>query len=548
MRPPKRRTDGDQRQHHGRDEDLMDDLAVAASYATATAPPAAPTETEPASDHDDPDEINVDGSDDDDDDDGDKEASTEPTANENDSNGDVPVSEKKDIEGEVDANDDDDDDESDVDFAEELARMEETEGGLAGDDDEDGRGGGNQPACTTAHEVDAYQTNALKALETATGLNLTVQPEDLLEEDRTLASSRLSPAGRAQHHMVDDRILIIQSQIGVVLEEGTLLVLQQKNNLVPLGKIFEVFGPVSQPLYSIRLPEELPEHAGEDEKKADKATDTTEASTSNNGDSPPKTTKRVDPWSKDGEYTQLLKESANLPVYCIQNKAALVDTAFILRQSGRGCDASNVYDEEVQNTNEMYFSDDEKERDAKSSRGKKKGREDRQHKEQGSRHHGQPPSSNSNPTPHGFHTGPTSAPPSSYPPGGAGPPGYPQGYQQGPPQAYQQGYQQGPQYGYHQGPLQGYQQGPPQGYYQGPPQGYHQGPPQGGYQQGPPHGYAPYYAGMPPNQGVAPGYPAATVPPPPPPGATFAYAYPTTGAPPPPPPKDNSDTVYYDYS
>jgi rRNA processing protein Gar1 len=343
--------------------------------------------------------------------------------------------------------------------------------------------------------------------------------------------------------MVDDRTLIIQSQMGVVLEEGSLLVLQQKEGLVIIGKIFEVFGPVSQPLYSIRLPEELPEDADENEKKADAATGTTETSTSDKGVIPPKTTKRVDPWSKNGEYTLLLKESPKMPVFFVQNKAVLVDTAFILRQGGRGCDASNIFDEEVVNTNEMYFSDDEQEREAKSGKKKKKGRDDRQRSQQVSRHHGPP--ANSNPTPRGFHAGPTSAPPYSYPPGGAAPQGFSQqGFpQQGFPQQgfpQQQGY---PQQGYPQ--QQGFPQQP--GF---PQQGYQQGHAQN-YQQ---HGYPQNHAGMPPPpyQGVAPGYPGANVPPPPPPrGAGFSYpAYPSAGPvpPPPPPPTENSDTVYYDYS
>jgi rRNA processing protein Gar1 len=550
MRPPKRRTAGNS-DYHGHHEDVMDDLAVAASYATATAPPAAAAaepETAP-DDQDDPDEINVDGSDDDgDDDDANNEDSTEPTVNDNGVNANGSAGMKKeDIDGKSDAtdddndDDDDDDDESDVDFAEELARMEQAEGG---GDDEEGRGGKDNAACRTVHEVDAYQTLALKALETATGLNLTVGPDDLLEEDRRSASTSLAPAGQTQHHMVDDRTLIIQSQMGVVLEEGSLLVLQQKEGLVILGKIFEVFGPVSQPLYSIRLPEELPEVTNEDEKKADETTGTNETSASDKGVTPPNTTKRVDPWSENGKYTLLLKESPKMPVYFVQNKAVLVDTAFILRQGGRGCDASNVFDEEVVNTNEMYFSDDEQEREAKSGKKKKKGRDDRQRSQQVSRHHGPP--GNSNPTPHGFHAGPTSAPPYSYPPGGAAPQGFPQhgfpqqGFpQQGHPQ--QQGF---PQQGY---PQQGF---PQQGYPQQPgfpQQGYQQGHAQN-YQQ---HGYPQNYAGMPPPpyQGVAPGYQGANVPPPPPPrGAGFSYpAYPSV-PPPPPPPTEDSDTVYYDYS
>ena len=39
-----------------------------------------------------------------------------------------------------------------------------------------------------------------------------------------------------------------------------------------------------------------------------------------------------------------------------------IDNQRVYMQSGRGCDASNVHDEEVLNPNEMYYSDDEQER------------------------------------------------------------------------------------------------------------------------------------------------------------------------------------------
>jgi hypothetical protein len=55
-------------------------------------------------------------------------------------------------------------------------------------------------------------------------------------------------------------------------------------------------------------------------------------------------------------------------VYYIEDEAKLLDTFAIMRNSGKGCDASNLYDEEVLNVNDLYFSDDEEERQFKSNK------------------------------------------------------------------------------------------------------------------------------------------------------------------------------------
>lgn len=471
MRPPNKRRIAEP-------EELMDDMAVAAAYAAVTAPvvPAAvaaePTTQEEVDE--DPDAIDLD----------------EPVTDKGDANDGAKVNNN--INTESDPEEEDDGDESDVDLAAELAQIEKAE--------EDGRNRSSGKPMSE-HEVDAYQTADLKALESATGLSLTVQPKDYSAE----VANRLCPAGKVQHHMVDDRTLIIASQLGSVLEEGTLLVLQLPHGIVPLGKIFEVFGPVSQPLYSIRFAEELPEeHGGNDEKKeeptqtvagADKASAAKAMDTG--AKEQPK--EQTDVWGQDGKYTKLLQGSRNLAVYYVQDRAALVDTAVILRQSGRGCDASNLYDEEVINPKEMYFSDDEQERQAKG-KGKKKGRNDRQRSDQGQRQQGQP---FGGPPPHGFHSGV---------PMGAIPPSYSHSQQ-----GYQQGFQQ------QQSHYQQQQPAYPQGYQ---PQAYQQAYPQPPYIGG--------YAGPPP--------------PPPPPAGAYPYPAAAAAAPPPPPPKDNSDTVYYDYS
>ena len=86
-----------------------------------------------------------------------------------------------------------------------------------------------------------------------------------------------------------------------------------------------------------------------------------------------------DPWAIDGKYAKFLSQNKNLEVYYLQDEAKLIDTGFIMRSSGKGCDASNVYDEEANNANDVYYSDDEKERDAKN---KKKGKKQQRNRQQ----------------------------------------------------------------------------------------------------------------------------------------------------------------------
>jgi rRNA processing protein Gar1 len=123
--------------------------------------------------------------------------------------------------------DDDNDDESDVDLAEQVAKMQQQD-----DDDEDG------PGATVA-------------------------------------------APKTQN---EDHSTSIQNSHNARLDEGSLLMIRRppsnndhttgkkKSSLIPIGRIFEVFGPVTQPLYTIRLPPPPPvacEKKSTTSKKAD---------------------------------------------------------------------------------------------------------------------------------------------------------------------------------------------------------------------------------------------------------------------------------------
>ena len=78
------------------------------------------------------------------------------------------------------------------------------------------------------------------------------------------------------------------------------------------------------------------------------------------------TQKMDDPWSSDGgKLSTMLLSSPNAAVYSLSDYSKLVDTANVIRISGKGCDASNMYDEEVGMDEQQYFSDDEQERESK---------------------------------------------------------------------------------------------------------------------------------------------------------------------------------------
>jgi hypothetical protein len=508
---------------------------------------------------------------------------------------DVQANQQEVVETAID--DDSEDAESDVDLTEQLARMDEG-------DDEDAA-----PAATaanskpmTANEIDAYQAD-LTELQDQFHWNVALETD----VGAASASSQWTVAGSLQHHMVEERTVVVLSKAGgVLLQEGSLLVLNRNDldgaiamdnipAILPLGKILEVFGPVSQPLYSIRLA--LPTRLEKSQKGEHKVTEVVDQTgekslgeaankekikspdassrgieilsstvpTATSGDKPvdepvsasdavsggddpdavpvsvatkafePETSVQrkadtttvasqpMDPWSKNGAYTRLLIGCPKLPVYFLHDATGrtttVLDTAAVYRNSGRGCDASNIFDEEILDVQD--FSDDEQERMAKGQRNKKKGREvrGRDHRERDERQ-GEHRSQNQSRryTPHqGFHANTAYAhPPQGFHQGMQQRPSFPLGFHQSvsqQPPSYPSHPMTPPYYAQH-----GMIQPPP--HYPQPGQGYHPNMP-------PPQQY---YYGANPNAGQPP-------PPPPPPGAPQQH-----------PQDGESDTVYYDFS
>jgi hypothetical protein len=237
------------------------------------------------------------------------------------------------------------------------------------------------------NEIDVYDNAASSLVELQKRLhwNLEIGNVPLPAADD---ASSWAIAGHIRQHVVLERTLVILSEavLGgstLLLEEGTLLALrpttgetkQQLPRLIPLGKILEVFGPVSRPLYSLRLISFDTRPTSSPDKGAAVVAVETSAASTNGGvpveDSTKDDDSLVDPWGPTGLFTQYLSHNPNLPVYFLHRGTSattkLLDRAIIYKNSRRGCDASNLYDEEIDQT-EMEYSDDEQERRAKPNR------------------------------------------------------------------------------------------------------------------------------------------------------------------------------------
>ncbi len=540
------------------DEKTVDDLAHAAQFAIFPAPAVA----EPSGDdggatrkEDDDNEIEVsEDEEDDEEDNDDSDVSIDDAAHKDDDQ------------------DSSSDDESDDDLAEALERMERASA------EEEAKSATVSNPPKTENEVDGYKV-PIQELESQLQIQLTLKGGKN-ESTKDISTNEVSVAGKLKNYMILDRTVVVESisnaptsqnAIGP-LDEGSLLVVKKPNgeeedddetkaSWIPLGRIFEVFGPVSQPLYTIRLPSppKEPKKAqksskpkkneteidpNEDKAKEDKDENEDQSAptkpqtscnpTSESDTSSPNTVEKATPaeevknsdsmttdetsndvetevplpdlWAKDGEYAKFLSQNMDIEVFYIQDEAKTIDTGLVLRTSGKGCDASNIYDEEILDASEAYYSDDEKEREAKN---KKKNRKKRQQGNNGNR--GNPH------RPHNFNHSQQFQPNTSAASGQQpfrSPPPPP------PPQNYGYGH-------YHAGSL---------------PSGFHPRSQQGGFAQ-PPSTLYQY-----PAQSAFHGRPSMP-PPPPPPQHNQQHPYQRTSSipPPPPPPRNPNEPPAYQY-
>jgi rRNA processing protein Gar1 len=344
---------------HGDDEEIIDDLAYAATFAMMGPPVTSPT-VRKNDDENEGDEIEID----------EKESEAE---EENDhAETETVQSPPKEYSKAAEKEHDEDDDDVELNIAEMEDEMEEE---LV-----DGK---NKPntnhAPKTEHEVDAYKT-PIQELEQHLQFSLTVD-QGSTKTSRSMNSANLILAGTIKHFMINDRTVVVESNPPVngssltPLDEGSLLVLKHRENLIPLGRIFEVFGPVSQPLYTIRLPAPTsvitnPKTAATPKERQDKKylqgesteeperdqispgpenyDDVGDTKDLNNTMKTPADS-QIDHWAPDGKYSLLLKSNDAISVCFVQDEAKLIDTTFILRSSGKGCGMFFVFSKLIQN-------------------------------------------------------------------------------------------------------------------------------------------------------------------------------------------------------
>ncbi|KAJ3190038.1 hypothetical protein HDU85_000329 [Gaertneriomyces sp. JEL0708] len=144
------------------------------------------------------------------------------------------------------------------------------------------------------------------------------------------------------------------------------------SNRQPIGRVWDIFGPVTRPMYSVRLVED--ETTSSKQMSAQSATADTDGNSNEDGgleslQTPSSETKSMnDGTTSDTVATPIAttsKPETGTPVFVIPSLASYVLTEALKRQ--KGSDASNLWDEEV-GDDEMEFSDDEKEMEWKRNK------------------------------------------------------------------------------------------------------------------------------------------------------------------------------------
>ncbi|GFH58852.1 hypothetical protein CTEN210_15328 [Chaetoceros tenuissimus] len=396
------------RKHGQEDQSIyaneVDDLAFAATFAIVTTPDIPLQETKEVETKE---EIDIDDED---------ESSSDESEDEKD-----PANAVRD--NQVD--DESSDDESEVDLTEELREIEKME------DQTKGAGKTQIVIPTTQNEVDLYNC-PVNELEKRLNLDLGVSdvmlfhPTDRGIMHAKVTSDRIHSAGKLKFHMVSERTIVVESNnlpthginayVGAMnlqsslLDEGSILLLKFVSNdeiiakqefgeislaeneicVIPVGKILEVFGPVAKPLYTLRLSnnkhtslksdetkdgkgdEESNSSKREDQESNDNKVSETDIAPEKSAASNEASSKNiVDPWTIDGVLTKWLQANKNIEMFYSEDQVKMVDTQIVVKNSRKGCDASNMHDEEVTDVKDMYFSDDEEERALKKGKKKK---------------------------------------------------------------------------------------------------------------------------------------------------------------------------------
>jgi hypothetical protein len=206
------------------------------------------------------------------------------------------------------------------------------------DEEEDNSGGGSGAPLRTKHEV----------------VEDDIPLEPIIED----IPENISLIGEIISCIPDENTIVIQSIVtNEPLDEGSVLCLRDKT---PLGKISEIFGPLTQPFYIVKFkshsmptPGALPTAAtpGEDSmvEECSLPTETCSSSASNPLTAPPSDSISQPPGQSS---LDALKDvlTVGVKVFAPIGSSAFVtplSLQTVMSHNRRGTDASNLYDEEV---------------------------------------------------------------------------------------------------------------------------------------------------------------------------------------------------------
>ncbi len=278
--------------------------------------------------------------------------------------------------------DEDSGDESDIDLSQQLAQME--------NDDAPKAKTSRIVVPKTQNEIDLYNcpiSDLDKKLDLDLGISdvLLFHSNDFGILNAKVSAERIRLAGNIKFHLESERTIVVESnptsgvassphQFGgfsnpLLLDEGSLLLLRltqgeevsskligdtifeaNEECVIPLGKILEVFGPVSKPLYTVRLTTFCEKKATNDKDKEKgvksennegEVNDENQCDASKGGnESNPNI---QDPWLKNGLLTEWIKSSPRLEVYYSEDQVKMIDTQSIVRNSRKACGKPAIF-------------------------------------------------------------------------------------------------------------------------------------------------------------------------------------------------------------
>jgi H/ACA ribonucleoprotein complex non-core subunit NAF1 len=227
---------------------------------------------------------------------------------------------------------DEDDAESSVSDSEDSSSESESEGS-----EEDRETLYNEVNAGIAEDSDAAQADAIPSFPKTKNEILPHETGKRDEDPQTIVledEMTIEKVGVVMN-IVDDTTVLVQTQDNgqTPLDQGSILcVLREKDqSRLPLGSVDEIFGPIGKPLYVVRVARGCEE--GE-------------------------------------EVLQLLKGNPGTAVYSVKEMAKVIDPN---KLDTRGSDASNRYDEEVDDTEQDYSDDEEEARAKRARRNRRKG-------------------------------------------------------------------------------------------------------------------------------------------------------------------------------